>query len=280
KAGVEAHQVYWLNGLVHFQQGRLEDAIKEFQSSIDLKPSVAACVMHGQVLFDVSLPSGNFDRYSREVKRDLINSLNPETAEDYLFRGLTMPRFSDTGVYKQGLFKSGQALDDIDKAIEMRPTAIARGLRNLVAGEIALRAGGPDLALAGPTLDALQKAKRLLPDNKYVRFVSLHTHLIFADYHYAINQADEWKAKAALEEARKDAQELKGITNISYVMSRVTYFERMGNTEAALQELKEASSLPETSDLVHRYALLLFELGRDPEALLVLNDRLKLKPDN
>src|SRR5262249_27786014 len=94
---------------------------------------------------------------------------------------------------------------------------------------------------------------------------------------YAINQADE--RDAALVGAGRGAPGLKGITNISYVMSRVTYFERMGNTEAALQELKEASSLPETSDLVHRYALLLFELGRDPEALRVLNDRLKLKPD-
>src|SRR5262249_27599416 len=92
KAGVEAHQVYWLNGLVHFQQGRLEDAIKQLQSSIDFNPTVAACVMHGQALFDVSLPSGNGFRYVQEVKRDLINSLKPETAEDYLFRGLTMPR--------------------------------------------------------------------------------------------------------------------------------------------------------------------------------------------
>src|SRR5262249_27852243 len=163
------------------------------------------------------------------------NSLKPETAEDYLFRGLTMPRFRETGVYKQELFKSGQALDDIDKAIEMRPTAIARALRNLVAAEIALRAGGPDLALGGRALDALQEAKRLLPDNKYVRFVSLHMHLHVADYYYAINQADE--RDAALKEAGRDAQELKGITNITYVMARVTYFERMGNTEAALQEL-------------------------------------------
>src|SRR5262249_57634180 len=86
-AGVAADRVHWLHGLVHFQQGRLEDAIKEFQSSIDLKPSVAACTMHGQALFDASLYSGNgLDRYFRGVKGDLLSSLKPETAEDYLFR--------------------------------------------------------------------------------------------------------------------------------------------------------------------------------------------------
>src|SRR5262249_44885260 len=45
KAGVDAHQVYWLNGLVHFQRGDQRAAIKEFQSSLALKPTVAAQAM-------------------------------------------------------------------------------------------------------------------------------------------------------------------------------------------------------------------------------------------
>src|SRR5262249_37350982 len=149
------------HGLVHFQQGKLEDAIKEFQSSIDLKPSVAACAMHGQALFDASLYSGNgTDRYMRGVKRDLINSLKPETAEDYLFRGLTMPRVTETRVYKEGHFKDGQALDDIDRAIEMRDTAIARAFRLMVAAEITARAGEPNPALVESALAGIQEAKR------------------------------------------------------------------------------------------------------------------------
>src|SRR5262249_35950057 len=167
KAGVEAHQVYWLNGLVHFQQGRLEDAIKEFESSIDLKPSVAACAMHGQALFDASLYSGNgLVRYFQERKRDLLRSLKPETAEDYLFRGLTMGRFTETRVYEKGDFKSGQALDDIDKAIDMRPTEIARAFRPQVEWEIGARAGKPDPALVERALADIREAKRRLPDNK------------------------------------------------------------------------------------------------------------------
>src|SRR5262249_26982515 len=141
-------RIHWLRGLVHLQQGRLEDAIKEFESSIDLKPSVAACAMHGQALFDASLYSGNgLDRYGREVKRDLLRSLKPETAEGDLVRGLTMGRFTETAVYEKEHFKSGQALDDIHQAIKMRDTAIARAFRPSVEWEIGARAGEPDPAL-------------------------------------------------------------------------------------------------------------------------------------
>jgi serine/threonine protein kinase len=278
-AGVAADRIHWLHGLVHFQQGRLEDAIKEFQSSIDLKPSVAACTMHGQALFDASLYSGNgLDRYFRRVKRDLISSLKPETAEDYLFRGLTMPRFRETRVYKEGLFKSRQALDDIDKAIAMRDTAIARAFRLIVAAEIVSRAGERDDALFERALDGIHEAKRRLPDNKFVRRVSLGVHVGAAGWYGETNQTK--KRKAALEEAGQDAQELKGITNCAYVMARVNYFEHIGNYEAALQELEEASRRPETSDLLAQYALLLYEQGRDAQALGVLDAGLKVKPDN
>src|SRR5215472_14896437 len=44
-AGVAADRVHWLHGLVHYQQGKLEDAIREFEASIALKPSVAAYAM-------------------------------------------------------------------------------------------------------------------------------------------------------------------------------------------------------------------------------------------
>jgi hypothetical protein len=109
-----------------------------------------------------------------------------------------------------------------------------------------------------------------------VQRVSLITHLAVAGAYGETKQSE--KRNAVLEEAGRDAQELKGITNCSYVMARVGYFEQIGNNEAALKELEEASRLPETSDLVARYALLLYEQGHDAEALRVLKHR--LKPDN
>src|SRR5262249_43924257 len=98
------------------------------------------------------------------------------------------------------------------------------------------------------------------------------------DYYDEINQSE--KRKAALEKAGTDAEELKGITNCSYVMARVHYFKQIGNNKAALKELEKASRLPETSDLVAQYALLLYEQGQDAEALRVLDAGLKVKPDN
>src|SRR5262249_10635938 len=209
----------------------------------------------------------------RGVKSDLLRSLKPETAEDYLFRGLTMQRFSETQVYKKEHFKSGQALDDIDKAIEMRDTVIARGYRLMVAAEMAGRNGEPDPALFERALPDIQDAKRRLPDNKFLHIASLHVHM-FAAARYEENNQSEMR-EAALKVAGQDAKELKGITNCSYVMARVNYFLRMGNNEAALKELEEASRLPETSDLVAQYALLLYEQGRDAEALGVLDKGLK-----
>src|SRR5262249_42585924 len=88
-----------------------------------------------------------FAGYFRGVKRDLLNSLKPETAEDYLFRGLSMQRFRETGVYKEGHFKSDQAIEDINRAIEMRDTVVARAFRSAVAGEIAARAGERKIGL-------------------------------------------------------------------------------------------------------------------------------------
>jgi tetratricopeptide (TPR) repeat protein len=185
-----------------------------------------------------------------------------------------MERFRFTRRYKEGLFKTGQALADIDKAIEMRDTPIARAFRAMVAGDIANVEN--DLPAAERALADLRLAKRRLPDNKFVRFKSLHGHMYMANLYDETGQSE--KRKAALEEAGRDAEELKGILNYSYVISRVFYFDLIQNADAALAELKWASSQPETSDLVGQYALALYERGEDAKALGVLDDR--LKPDN
>src|SRR5262249_42598165 len=129
-----------------------------------------------------------------------LNSTTPETAEDYLCRGLTMERLTRTGRYKEGHFKSGQALADIDKAIEMRDTAIARAIRAIVAREIAISEG--DLPSAERALADVQQAKLRLPDNKFVRFKSLHAHLQTANMYKETDPPE--KRKAALEEAGRD----------------------------------------------------------------------------
>jgi serine/threonine protein kinase len=269
-AGVAADRVHWLHGLVHYQQGKIEEAIREFQSSIALKPSVAAYAMHGRALFDASLQSGNaLDRYMQSARVDLVNSMAPETAEDYLCRGFTLTGFK----YTHNLdVKSTQALADIDKAIAMRDTPIARAFRAFEEDKLAGLEEW-DLPSCERALDGVQKAKLQLPDNKYVRFKSLHSHL------WAANRYEESglpeKQKAVLEEAGRDAEELKEIHTLAYILARVYYFEHIGDTKAAIAELEQASRRDETSDVVPWYALALYEQGRDAKALDVLDKRLK-----
>src|SRR5262249_50296486 len=135
-----------------------------------------------------------------------------------------------------------------------------------------------DLPLAERALDELLQAKRLLPNNKFVRAISLQRQLAVADMYSETGQSEN--QKAPLEEAGQDAKALEGIPAFPYIMGRVFYFERIGDSERALKELEEASRRPETSDLVVNYALALYERGEDGEALRVLDEGLKLKPDN
>jgi hypothetical protein len=200
-----------------------------------------------------------------------LNATVPETAEDYLCRGFTVDRLTGTGRYQAGRFPRGQALADIDKAISMRDTAIARAFRAVVARGIAFME--QDLPAVERAVADIQQAKLRLSDNKFVRFKSLHAQLQTANMYKATDASE--KRKAALEEAGRDAQELKGIPSIIYVKARVYYFDHIGDGEAALKELEWASHQPETSDLVADYALALYERGRDAEALRVLDAQLK-----
>ena len=274
KAGVAADRVRWLRGLVHYQQGKLEDAIREFKASIDLKPSVAAYAMHARALFQASLQSGNsLTRYYQEARIDLVHSTPPETAEDYLCRGFTLGTFIITHHLD---IKRTQPLADIDKAIAMRDTPIARAFRIIV--DVGPNDEGDWRPSLERALEGWRRANVRLWDNKFVRHESLGLHIWAATRYEAIGQPE--KRKTFWEEAERDAKELEGIRNYNYVMARVYYFELIRNTDAALKELEEASRHPETSDLVANYALALYERGRDAEALSVLNAGLKLKPNN
>src|SRR5262249_10471873 len=45
QAEVARDQIRWLNGLVHYQRGKYEEAIKEFEASLELKRTAAALGM-------------------------------------------------------------------------------------------------------------------------------------------------------------------------------------------------------------------------------------------
>src|SRR5262249_44785466 len=141
-AGVAADQIHWLNGLVHYQRGNYDPAIKEFKSAIELKPSVAAQAMMVRAYFYMNLQSGN--PFSTDLVKAVsdLGEMTPVTPEDYMCRG-----------YALGLGPPGQRrqMDDLDTAIAMRDSPIARAFR--AATESGIGAGTTDLRLTQRAID-------------------------------------------------------------------------------------------------------------------------------
>src|SRR5262249_25521998 len=151
EAGVAADRIHWLHGLVHYQQAKFDDAIREFESTIKLKPSVAAYAM----LHHALLLSGNFPALQQRVSEyNQLDSMKPETAEDYLCRGFAL-----------GFGNKDQGLADLDRAIAMRDTPMAHAFRAGVETVHASYEGNP--ALAKRALDDVVEAKLRLSDSKF-----------------------------------------------------------------------------------------------------------------
>jgi tetratricopeptide (TPR) repeat protein len=265
-AGVAPDQVHWLNGLVHYQRGAFAAAIKEFESSIQLKPSVAAQAMMVRSYFYMNLQSGN--PFSADLGKALsdLNALTPVTPEDYMCRGYALslaPR------------DQRQKMDDLDKAIAMRDSPIALAFR--AAAEGAIGYGTTDLRFTQLALDDIRRAKRRLPDNSFIRFTSLIGCVGAASLYDEVGQHEKEK-KDALKEAEGDAEALADQPVIAYVMARVGYFEYVGKEDAALELLKDASAREETKELVTQYALALYRKNQVKEALSVLEE--SRQPEN
>jgi serine/threonine protein kinase len=161
-AGVAADQVHWLNGLVQYQRGAFNAAIKEFDSALALKPSVAAQAMLARAYFHTSLQSG--DPFSAKLVKAYsdLDTLAPVTPEDYMCRG-----------YALGLIPTDQRrqLEDLDTAIAMRDSPIAHAFR--ASTESGSGFITRDLQMTRRAIDDMRQAKLRLPDNSFIRLTSL-----------------------------------------------------------------------------------------------------------
>src|SRR5262249_25899259 len=83
---------------------------------------------------------------------------------------------------------------------------------------------------------------------------------------------------ATLDVARDDARALKHLPISVYVMARVFYYEHIGDENAALELLREATAREETKDLATNYALALYRKKDFAAALKALEDH--PQPDN
>jgi serine/threonine protein kinase len=256
KAGVAADQVYWLQGVVLYQRGKLQDAIKEFEASLELKKSAAALGMLARTHIATILTSPKaFERYDQALAE--LCTITPVTPEDYMCRGFAFT-----------FAASDRSVADLDKAIELRDSPLARAFRAWTLGFIALETQDPRVYQRA--LDDIRAAKKRLPDTPVVQYTSCMAHLMAAAFYAEARQFE--KQAAALAVAKDDAQALVHQPVSSHVMAAVRYFEAVGEEEAALKLLEQACRRDETRDLVTQYALALYRQNRVEEALNVVDD--------
>jgi serine/threonine protein kinase len=264
KAGVEADQVYWLNGLVHFQRGEYDTAIREFKSSLALKPTVAAQAMLARAYIQAGLQSGGTELdYEYPQALAALHSMKAVTAEDYLCRGFALP-----------MHEREQRLSDRDKAVAMRDSPIARTVRAL--GVTTVGQESKDLKLLGRGIEDISRAKLWMGGNPFVRSASANALMTAAILYGEAGMPD--KRKAALEEAKADVELLKDIWVSEYVRTQVNYLQLEGKDDAALELLKEAAAREETKDLVWLLAMTLYGKGQVEQALEALDQ--SRKPEN
>src|SRR5262245_6910186 len=155
--GVERGQVCWLRGLVLYQRSEYGPAIEEFEQAVALMPeSVAARALLARSYFNAQIHVGQgITSKSLDMIAEM-RRLTPSTPEDYLCRG-----------YALGFFEPGEAMADLDKAVELRDSPFARAFRAHAEWRIALEFG--DLPKCERAVADIQRAKVLLPKNATIR---------------------------------------------------------------------------------------------------------------
>jgi tetratricopeptide (TPR) repeat protein len=193
--------------------------------------------------------------------------MTPVTPEDYMCRGYALSLGRPDQRQKQ--------MDDLDTAIAMRDSPIARAFRANTESGIGF--GTTDLQFTQRAIDDIRRAKLRLPDNAFIRFTSLTIYVCAATRYDEVGHHEKEK-EAALKEAEGDAKALADQPVIAYVMARVGYFEYIGQEDAALELLKEASAREQTKELVTQYALALYRKNQVKKALSVLEE--SRQPEN
>src|SRR5262249_46564876 len=148
-------------------------------------------------------------------------------------------------------------MSNLDKAIAMRDSPIARTFRAATACMIGLNES--DLKLTESGLDDVRQAKFRLRDNSFVRVTSGGAQMKAAILYGKAGQLE--KQKAALAEAKDDVDFLANVPVSLYVHMRVCYYEMVKDDDTALKILEDAVTREEMKELVWLYALTLYRKG-------------------
>src|SRR5262249_55548822 len=161
-------QIRWLNGLVHYQRGKYEEAIKEFEASLELKRTAATLGMLARAHLEANLFTMQKFEGAEKAAYEL-HSITPVTPEDYMCRG-----------YGISSFAGAQSITDLDRAIELRDAPLAYAFRAATFFHIALNTHDPKAYERA--FEDIREAKKRLSDIPYVRYISCLLHVSAAGF--------------------------------------------------------------------------------------------------
>lgn len=252
--GAETGWIPFLRGHLAFQRGEYDEAARQLQEAIALLPqSVAA----RSLLAVAYVSTGWWEKYEQVLEE--LDTLTPESAEDYLFRGLA-----------ESYLDPERGRRSLDEAIRRRKLPAAFVVRAEVRMNQAADSG--DLHDADAAVADARLACQMLPDNPAALLASLNSHLVAAGLYEDAGLADECDALMA--QAERDSQALAPFSHLpSVAHDRAMYLVDAEQEQAAFELLQQAAARTDSARVAYGYALLLYRRGDFEEGLAVLDRR-------
>jgi tetratricopeptide (TPR) repeat protein len=245
-----------LRGHQAFQRGDYDDAVERLENAVELLPeSVAA----RSLLAAAYVGAGWWERY--ETTLDQLQGLTPQTAEDFMFRGLA-----------ESYLDPARARASLDEAIRSRKLPAAFVVRAEVCAHQAMDTA--DRADADAAVADARLACELLPGHPAALLARLFAHHVAAGVYQELERRDAADGLNSL--AEHDAEELEPFSHLPIVArARAWYFLYSNREPLAFEILKRAVSQSANARVAYRYALLSYRRGKFDEGLAVLDRRQK-----
>jgi predicted Zn-dependent protease len=255
--GVGSGQLNMLRGLVERHRGRPREALVYLdQAEKQLPDSVAVKALQAATLAD----DGQINRVHQ--MEQVLDRLEPQTAEDYAFLGLA-----------QALLDPPRGVKTVDRALSRpRPSPIIRLARARAQIWLAQMTG-----LAEDADRARDDVRRVdLPANPLLLSISLEAALV-ASHAYG---RDDPRGADALAQAATDAEALGNFPELSVAtLGRCNYFLVTSNDDALLREVRQASLRAGNHWLTHLEVTTVYRRKKYEDALEVVRAHSPTEPD-
>ena len=243
-----------LRGHLAFQRGDYDEGVEHLQHAVELLPeSVAA----RSLLAAAYVGAGWWERY--ETVLEELENLTPQSAEDYMFRGLA-----------ESYLDPARARASLDEAIRSRRLPAAYVIRAEVCAHQAMDTG--HLADADAAVADAKLACDLLPNHPAALLERLFAHHVAAGVYDEAGRHGE--SQALISQADGDAAALAPFSHLpSVARARAWFFLYTDREPLAFEILNQAVSQSDNARVAYRYALLLYRRGDFDAGLSVLDRR-------